>query len=176
MNSQSQPNPSTSIALIVAMAANRVIGRENQLPWRLPGDLPRVKRLTMGKALIMGRKTHESIGRPLPGRLNIILTRQVDYQAEGCVVVHTVEEALAAAQAYAPDKEIIIFGGADLYRLFLPQANRLYLTLLADPFPGDTFFPEIDWSEWQEITRESFPVSEDNPHAHSFSIWERRHS
>lgn len=176
MNPMAQHRVPHSIAMIAAVAANRVIGNENRLPWRLPGDLPRVKRLTIGKALIMGRKTHESIGRPLPGRLNIVLTHQADYQAEGCMIVHTVEEALAAAHAYAPHEEIIIFGGADLYRLFLPQANRLYLTLLADAFPGDAIFPEIDWCEWQEVASESFPASQNNPHAHSFGIWERRHS
>ncbi len=174
MNPIRQQKIPYTMAMIAAVAANRVIGNENSLPWRLPGDLPRVKRLTMGKALIMGRKTHESIGRPLPGRLNIVLTRQTGYQAEGCVVVHTVEEALAAAAAYAPHQEIIIFGGADLYRIFLPQADRLYLTLLAEPFPGDATFPEIDWTEWQEIEGEAFPVSENNPHAHYFGVWERR--
>lgn len=158
---------------MVAMAANGVIGRDNQLPWRLPGDLQRLKRLTMGKAIIMGRKTHESIGRPLPGRLNVILTRQADYQAEGCVVVHTVEEAIAAAAQYAPDQEIIIFGGADIYRLFLPLAGRLYLTQLAEPFPGDTHFPPLDWSVWQPISQEYFPADEHNPHAYTFTVWER---
>ncbi|MCL4872088.1 MAG: dihydrofolate reductase [Anaerolineae bacterium] len=161
------------ITFMVAVAANGVIGRDNQLPWRLPGDLQRLKRLTMGKAIIMGRKTHESIGRPLPGRLNIILTRQMDYRAEGCVVVHTVDEAIAAALQYAPSQEIIIFGGADIYRLFLPQVSRLYLTVLADPFPGDTYFPSLEWSEWHCISQEYFPADEQNPHAYTFTVWER---
>ena len=161
------------IALIAAMAANRVIGRDNQLPWRLPGDLQRVKKLTWGKALIMGRKTYESIGRPLPGRLNVILTHQADLQAEGCVVVSTVAEAIAAAYQFAPQEEIIIFGGATLYQLFLPQATRLYLTILDEPFPGDTFFPDFEPTDWQLIHQERFPADDKNPHAYTFNILER---
>ena len=161
------------IALMAAMAANRVIGRDNQLPWRLPGDLQRVKKLTLGKALIMGRKTYESIGRPLPGRLNIVLTHQVAFRAEGCVVVTTVGEAVAAAYSYASDTEIIIFGGAALYALFLPQASRLYLTILDEPFSGDTFFPQFAETEWQIIYQERFPADDRNPHAYRFNILER---
>lgn len=158
---------------MVAMAANRVIGRDNRIPWRLPGDLKRVKQLTMGKALLMGRKTHESIGRALPGRLNIVLTRQA-YQTEGCVVVHTVEEGLAAAHAYALGQEVIVFGGADLYQTLLPYTRRLYLTLLDESFEGDTLFPIIQWDEWQEQYRERFDSSPDNPHPYTFLILERR--
>lgn len=159
---------------MVAMAANRVIGRDNHIPWHLPGDLKRVKRLTMGKALLMGRKTHESIGRALPGRLNIVLTRQDDYQAEGCVVVHTIEEGLAAAYSYAPDQEVIVFGGADLYQNLLPYTRRLYLTLLDESFEGDTLFPIIQWNEWQEQYRERVESSPDNPHPYTFMVLERR--
>lgn len=162
-----------SLAIMVAMAANRVIGQNNRIPWRLPGDLKRVKQLTMGKALLMGRKTHESIGRALPGRLNIVLTRQIDYQAEGCVVVHTIEEGLAAAHTYAPTQEVIVFGGADLYQELLPHTRRLYLTLLDEPFEGDTLFPLIQWDEWQEQHRERFEFSPDNPHPYTFMILER---
>lgn len=164
---------SPPIALIAAMSANRVIGQDNHLPWRLPGDLQRVKKLTWGKALIMGRKTYESIGRPLPGRLNIILTHQADFQAEGCVVVQTAEDAIAAAHQYAPQEEIIIFGGAMLYQLFLPQATRLYLTILDEPFTGDTFFPEFAPTDWQLIHQERFPTDDKNPHTYTFNILER---
>lgn len=167
------PPASIRIALMAAMAANRVIGRDNQLPWRLPGDLQRVKKLTWGKALIMGRKTYESIGRPLPGRLNVVLTHQPDFKAEGCVVVQTVTEAIAAATQYAPNEEIIIFGGATLYALFFPLATHLYLTILDEPFAGDTFFPEFEPTAWQLIHQELFPVDDKNPHAHTFNIFER---
>lgn len=171
MNSLQFPR---QMAMMAAMAANRVIGRENRLPWRLPGDLQRVKKLTLGKALLMGRKTYESIGRPLPGRLNIVLTHQPDYRAEGCVVVATVEAGIAAAYAYAPDQEIIIFGGATLYERFLPQATRLYLTILDEPFVGDAYFPEFDYSDWQEVLHERFPMDEKNPYAYTFVILERK--
>lgn len=162
------------LAIMVAMAANRVIGHDNRLPWRLPGDLQRVKQLTMGKALLMGRKTHESIGRALPGRLNIVLTRQTDYRAEGCVVVHTIEEGLAAAYDYAPDQELIIFGGAELYKTLLPYTQRLYLTLLDESFEGGTTFPPFQWDEWQERHHERFEASSNNPHPYTFMILERR--
>ncbi len=162
------------LTIMVAMAANGVIGRENRLPWHLPGDLKRVKRLTMGKALLMGRKTFESIGRALPGRLNVVLTRQADYQAEGCVVVQTVEAGLAAAHAYAPGQELIVFGGAALYETLLPYTKRLYLTLLDAPFEGDTLFPELLWDEWQERGRERYEATPDNPHAYTFFILERK--
>ena len=128
------------ISLIVAMAANRVIGRAGQLPWHLPGDLARFKRLTMGYPLIMGRKTFESIGRALPGRRTIVLSRQADYRAAGCRVVNGLDEALKLVW---DDDEVFICGGEELYRQALPLAQRIYLTELDRAVAGDSFFPEI---------------------------------
>jgi dihydrofolate reductase len=128
------------ISLIVAMAANRVIGRAGQLPWHLPGDLARFKRITMGYPLIMGRKTFESIGRALPGRRTIVLSRQADYRAAGCRVVNGLDEALKLVW---DDDEVFICGGEELYRQALPLAQRIYLTELDRAVAGDSFFPEI---------------------------------
>jgi dihydrofolate reductase len=128
------------ISLIVAMAANRVIGRAGQLPWHLPGDLARFKRLTMGYPLIMGRKTFESIGRALPGRRTIVLSRQADYRAAGCRVVNGLDEALKLVW---DDDEVFICGGEEVYRQALPLAQRIYLTELDRAVAGDSFFPEI---------------------------------
>ncbi len=159
-----------SISLIVALDRNRVIGRENQLPWRLPADLKRFRALTMGKPVIMGRKTFESIGRPLPGRHNIIMTRNEGFQAEGCTVVHSLAEALKVAGG----GEVMVIGGAAIYALFLPQAERLYLTWIDADFAGDTFFPEIRDEEWQEVSRELFEADENNPYRFNFVIMDRR--
>ena len=158
------------ISIVVAMAENRVIGRDNGLPWHLPADLRHFKTITMGKPIIMGRKTWESIGRPLPGRTNIVVTRAADYTADGCVVVHSIDEALAAAAGF---EEAMVIGGAEFYRQVLPQASTLYLTLVHDTFEGDTFFPELDMQQWQEIERQDFHADGNNPHAHSFIRLER---
>lgn len=139
------------IALIAAMGENRVIGVDNRMPWHLPQDLKRFRSITMGKPILMGRKTHEAIGRTLPGRENIVLSSDTGYRAEGCTLVHGVAEALAAARD-AP--ELMVIGGAALYREFLPRAERLYLTLIHQTFHGDTFFPEFDRSDWRVIERE----------------------
>ncbi len=126
------------IAIVVAMAANRVIGRDNQLPWHLPADLKHFKQLTLGKPVVMGRKTYASIGRPLPERTNIVVTRDRDYEAPGCVVVHSLDEALAAAGEAA---EVMVIGGAGIYRQVLPRTDTLYLTEVHAEFEGDTLFP-----------------------------------
>ena len=160
------------IALIVAMAHGRVIGQGGGLPWHLPADLKHFKSVTMGKPIIMGRATHESIGRALPGRQNIVLTRQPSYAAPGCTVVSTPEAALEAATADAPD-EVMVIGGAAVYEAFLPMARRLYLTEIDGDLPGDTFFPEIDFTQWKESTRDVFPADETNPHAYAFIRYER---
>ena len=159
-----------TISLIVALGANRVIGRGAIIPWRLPADQQRFKRLTMGRPLIMGRKTHESIGRPLPGRLNIVVTRQDGYTADGCEVVASLDEGLARAG----DGEVFVIGGSDLYRAALPIADRLYLTLVDLSPEGDVLFPEIDVSKWNEIERTTGHVDEKNAHAHTFVTLERR--
>jgi dihydrofolate reductase len=139
------------ISLVAAMARNRVIGAGNRLPWRLPEDLKRFKRITMRAPVIMGRKTHESIGKPLPGRRNIVVTRQPGARWDGCEVAGSLDAALALA-GDAP--EVFVIGGGELYRLALPRADRLYLTLIDADYAGDAFFPEIDPREWRETARE----------------------
>jgi len=153
------------ISAIVAMGENRVIGRNNQLPWRLPADLQHFKTVTMGKPIIMGRKTYFSIGRPLPGRLNIVLSRDLTFQAPGCVTVSTVEAALAAA---GTAEEVFVIGGEQLYREMLPFIQKIYLTIVHHDFIGDAHFPEISKKEWHELTHEDFAADEQNPYPYSF--------
>ena len=157
------------ISLIVAMGENRVIGANNQMPWHLSADLKRFRQITMGKPMLMGRKTHESIGRPLPGRKNIVLTANPDYQAAGCVVVHSLDEALQEADA----EELMVIGGAALYRECLPLAERLYLTLIHREFAGDTFFPEFDPAAWRETAREDIDHDPDSGLSYSFVTLDR---
>lgn len=159
------------ISMIAALARNGVIGKEMGLPWRLPSDLKRFKSITMGKPIIMGRRTHESIGRPLPGRHNIVVTRNRSFRAPGCTVVYSVDAALEAATG---NEEAVIIGGAELYRQLFPRAERLYLTFIDREFDGDTYFPEFDRSEWTEVLAESVKTSEDTPHPYQFVILERR--
>jgi dihydrofolate reductase len=159
-----------TISLIVAMDQNRVIGLNNRTPWRLPADMKYFKKTTMGKPIIMGRKTYESIGRPLPGRKNIVVTSSRHYKAEGCTVVHSIEDALSAAG----EGEVMVIGGARLYEQLLPVADRLYVTLLEKQFEGDTYFPEIDEGDWLEIAREDIEPGEDVPFRYSFIVLERR--
>jgi dihydrofolate reductase len=158
-----------SISLIVAVAENGVIGQENTLPWRLSGDLKRFKALTMGKPIIMGRKTFDSIGKPLPGRTNIVITRQSNLQLSGCTVVGSLSEALSSVHA----DEFMIIGGAEIYRQSLPLAQRVYLTQVHASIPGDAFFPVLEPSQWREIAREDVSADEHNQYAHSFITLER---
>jgi len=158
------------VSLIAALAENRVIGRDNQLPWRISADLKHFKALTMGKPIVMGRKTWESIGRPLPGRENIVVTRDTAYQAEGCQVVHSIKRALDVAGGV---DEIMIIGGAGLYQQTLERADRLYLTRVRAEVEGDTWFPEIDPQQWREVACESHPADESNEHDYDFVILER---
>jgi dihydrofolate reductase len=160
------------ISLIVAMGENRVIGVDNRMPWHLSSDLQRFRRITLGKPILMGRRTHQSIGRPLPGRQNIVLTSDADFAAAGCDVVHSVADALTAA-GDAP--ELMVIGGAVLYREFLPRADRLYLTLIHRSFAGETFFPEIDWAEWREIKRQDVNDDARSGLRYSFIDYERIH-
>lgn len=139
------------LSLIAAMARNRVIGRDNTLPWRLPEDLRYFKATTLGKPVIMGRKTWESLGRPLPGRLNIVVTRNASYRAEGATVVTGLPQAIAAAGEV---EEAFVIGGAELYRQALPLAQRIYLTEIATDVDGDASFPEFADSDWAEISRD----------------------
>ncbi len=158
------------ISLIVAMDRRGVIGADGALPWRLSDDLKRFKAITMGKPLIMGRKTHESIGRPLPERRNIILTRQQEYTAEGCIVCDNAEEALAACAGY---EEVMVMGGATLYELFLPRAGRIYLTRVQAEVDGDTWFPPFDESAWNVVERRDYPADANNEYACSFQVLEK---
>jgi len=167
------PHRGMTVSLIVAMAHGRVIGQGGALPWHLPADLRHFKSLTMGKPIIMGRATHESIGRALPGRHNIVLTRQADYAAEGCTVVSTPEAALEAAAKDGAD-EVMIIGGAAVYEAFLPMTARLYLTEIDADLTGDTRFPVIDFDEWEEASRELRPADDKNPYPHAFIRYERK--
>jgi dihydrofolate reductase len=160
-----------TISVIVAMTADRVIGRDNTLPWRLPADLRRFKRLTLGRHLVVGRKTWESIGRPLPGRKMVVVTRQRGFRADGVEVVHSVDDALAVARENGED-EVFIAGGEEIYRQTLARAHRLYLTLVHATVEGDAFFPEYDAAAWTEVEREDRAADEKNPHAFSFVTYE----
>jgi dihydrofolate reductase len=158
------------VTLIVAVADNGVIGRQNELPWRLPEDLKRFKALTMGKPIVMGRKTFESIGKPLPGRTNIVITRQTDLSLPGCVLVDSVPAAVTAAGQV---DEVMIIGGGDIYRQALSQADRVQLTEVHATIDGDAFFPELNAKQWREIAREDYPADERHAHAYSFVTLER---
>ena len=164
------------LALIVAAAENGVIGRDNQLPWHLPEDLGYFKRVTMGKPIVMGRKTYESIGRPLPGRTNIVITRNPDWQAEGVRALPDMEAALALAEEIAlidGAEELMVIGGAEIYAAALPLADRIYLTRVHADVDGDAWLPEIDWSQWQELGRERHSASDSNPYDYSFLVYGR---
>jgi dihydrofolate reductase len=163
------------ISLIVAVAENGVIGRAGQLPWKLSADLQRFKRLTMGHTIIMGRRTWESIGRPLPGRRTVVVSRQPNYRIDQAAVevVSNLEQAVKAAEA-ASDDEAFIVGGAELYRAGLPVANRLYYTRVATVTEGDTFFPEVDWSQWKLIESSLHGADEKNEFASTFEVYERQ--
>lgn len=160
------------LALIAALARNRVIGRDNRLPWRLPADLRFFKQTTMGKPLLMGRRTWESIGRPLPGRRMIVLSRDPGYHAPGCAVARSLDEALAMAGAVP---EIMVIGGALLYQQTLPQTERLYLTRVEADVPGDAWFPEWNEREWRPVWEETHPADVDHAWPYRFQRLERVH-
>ena len=167
----SVPAPGTPrICLLVALAANRVIGKDNALPWHLPADLKRFKALTMGHPVVMGRKTHESIGRALPGRRNLVITRNRDYRAPGCELVHSLDEAIAAC---AGAQEIFIIGGAELYRESLPRAHCLEFTEIHAEFEGDATFPEFSLAQWRETAREIHGAEAGTPFRYDFVRYER---
>ena len=142
------------LAMVAARARNGVIGLDNRLPWHLPEDLAHFKRVTLGKPVIMGRKTFESIGRPLPGRTNIVVTRNPDWQADGVIVVLSLDAAIEAAGATGADEAMLI-GGAELYRQALPRADEIFLTEIDAEYPGDAHFPSLDPVEWQQAESES---------------------
>lgn len=161
------------ISMIAAMAHDRVIGKDNQMPWHLPADLAHFKRVTLGKPVLMGRKTFESIGRPLPGRRNLVISRNPGYQAEGIEVVGSVEAARALLAGSAVE-ELMVIGGGHLYAEMLPSADCLYLTQIDLAVEGDTRFPAFDDGQWQRIYCESHPADEKNPHPYRFETWQRR--
>ncbi len=164
------------LSLIVAVAENNVIGRQGDLPWRLSADLRRFRRLTTGHAILMGRKTWESIGRPLPGRTSVVITQQTDYQPgfEEVLVATDLDEALALAQgADASDEQAFVIGGAAIYELSLPRADRLLLTRVHAEVEGDVFFPEVDWSQWRLVAEEKHDQDDKNDFSFSFQNFER---
>ncbi len=161
------------IALIAAMAANRVIGYGNKMPWHLPADLRHFKQLTMAKPLIMGRKTFESIGsKPLPMRVNIVVSRDPAFQPAGVVIARDLQEALKLAEGHAAE-EIMIMGGASIYEQALPIADRLYLTFIQLNVPGDAYFPDLAKYRWTELSSESHTPDPENPYNYSFVTYER---
>lgn len=164
------------VSIVVAVAENDVIGNAGELPWRLSGDLQRFKRLTMGHTLIMGRKTYESIGRALPGRTTIVLTTQPHYDPrhDGVLVARSLEEAIRlSATTERNQEEVFVVGGAEVYRLAMPRAARLYRTVVHATPVGDTRFPTVDLSEWRLAEQVDFPADDKNDHACTWQQWER---
>ena len=149
--------PTNTISIIVAIASNNAIGNNNQLIWHIPEDLKRFKALTMGHHIIMGRKTWESIGRPLPGRTSIVVTRDPHYKAEGCTIANSLEQAIELSR---DDSEIFVIGGGELYAQALPLASKLYVTHVHREFEGDTFFPAIDYNQWMAVEKQE-PAEKD---------------
>lgn len=165
------PMDQPHLSIIVAMASNRTIGINNSLPWRCPEDLKHFKSLTMGHHMIMGRKTFDSIGKPLPGRTTVIVTRNRNLKIEGCIVAHSLENAIAASSG---DEETFVVGGAELYAQALPLADTLYITEIRHEVKGDAHFPEFDMNAWQEIARERHSQSEPQPLEYHFVTYRRK--
>jgi len=163
-------------SMIVAMAENRVIGINNNLPWYLPNDLKYFKQVTMGKPILMGRKTYESIGKPLPGRANIVLTRNESWSAEGVKTVNSLMQAFELAQSIVEidgQDEMMVIGGDQIYQSTLADIDRIYLTKVHAEVKGDAYFPELDWSQWKEVGREDFEAAGPNPYDYSFIVYDR---
>jgi dihydrofolate reductase len=159
------------LSIIAAVGKNNELGLDNKLIWKLPDDLKRFRELTKGHAVIMGRKTFESIGKPLPERKNIVITRQTDYKAEGCVVVGSMEEALKAAEG---DTGPFVIGGSEVYNAALPYANKLYLTFVDAEPEADVFFPEVDVKEWRLVSQEEHAADEKHAHPFTFAVYKRK--
>lgn len=160
------------ISLLLAMDQKRTIGKDNDLPWHLPADLAFFKRVTMGHPIVMGRKTHESIGRALPGRTNIIITRDKNYTAQGCKVIHTIDEIKNIEENR--EDEIFVIGGAEIFNKTLQFADKLYITHIEETFEGDTFFPKIEESEWELVSKEKGIKDERNPYDYFFLLYKRK--
>ena len=159
------------LSIIVAMDDKQLIGKDNALPWHLPADLGYFKKTTTGKTVLMGRKTYESIGRPLPNRRNVVVSRNTDFEAPGCEVVDSIEAALDLAKG---DDEVMVMGGATFYQQMLPMAQRLYITRIDGTYEGDAHFPAFDEDAFEETFRESHEADEKNPHNYHFTILERK--
>jgi dihydrofolate reductase len=159
------------VSMIVAAAENGTIGKDGDMPWRLPADLKNFKRITLGHTIIMGRKTWDSINRVLPGRQTVIVTRQVGYRVDGAIVVGSLEEALTATDDVSP----FVVGGAEIYRLALPLVQKIYLTQVHAEIKGDTFLPEIDFSQWKKLESTRYSADAKNSHDFSFVVWEKTH-
>ena len=159
------------ISFVAAMGKNKAIGKNNSLPWTMPADMKRFKQLTLGKPVIMGRKTFESIGKPLPKRKNIVITHDKNYNAEGCIVAYSVDEALNVAKNA---KEVMVIGGSQIYKEFLPRANRMYLTIIDADFEGDAYFPSYDITGWKEISYEEHERDAENQYDYAFITLERK--
>lgn len=153
------------ISIIVAIAENNVIGNNNTLIWHIPGDLKRFKAITMGHPVVMGRRTYESIGKPLPGRTNVIISRKADYLAEGCLVFSSIEDALFALKH---ETEVFIIGGGEIYMQTMPLAHKIYLTKIHKSFSGDTYFPKISFNDWTILKEEVIPANPDLPFSYTY--------
>lgn len=158
------------ISMIAAVAGNGVIGKDNRLPWNLPADMAYFKKVTLGHAVVMGRKTFESIGRPLPGRRNIILTGNRNYHPENCIIMHSVEEVLE----YSRDRDIFIIGGAKAYKSFMNHARMLYITLIDRDFEGDAFFPEIDKNNWAVVSQTEWEKDDINGYRYCYIVYRNK--
>ena len=157
------------ISIIVAVDENNLIGKRDSLPWYLPADLMHFKETTMGHHVLFGQTTHESIGRPLPGRTNIILSNDPEFKSEGCIVVNTPKEAIEFVKEKG-ENELFICGGAMVYKTFLPLSDKVYMTKIHHKFEGDIYFPKIDMKKWKLISKESHKQDEKNPHSYDFLI------
>ena len=160
------------VSIIAAMSENRVIGRHNKLPWHLPADMKHFKRLTMGKPVVMGRKTFESIGGPLSGRTNIVITRNKQYHTDDCIIVHSIDEAFDLAKT---SNELMVIGGASFYEQALPLADRMYLTLVHTTLSGDALFPQYKEEDWIVVNRSDHEADDKNSLAYSFIEMQRLH-
>lgn len=158
--------------MVVAAAANNVIGKEGKLPWHLPNDLKHFKNVTWGMPVVMGRKTFASLGKALPGRKNIIITRQTGWKAVGAVVVQKIDDALFVA-AETDAKEVMVIGGGEIYKAMFEKANRIYLTRVKAEPEGDTFFPAIDPAKWRLFSQQDHEADEKNDYNYSFQVWDR---
>lgn len=161
------------LSLLVAADEQNLIGKNNQLPWHLPNDLRYFKNQTWGMPILMGRKTFESIGKPLQGRKSIVITRNGNWKQEGVEVVHSLEEAVSTAEAWGA-KEVFVIGGAEIFNTSFDRADRIYLTRIHHRFEGDAWFPALEEAQWTLVRRRDCPADEKNLHAHSFEVWERK--